>query len=492
MSAFRGTFLALGTLIVLWLVMGLFEGSDISGSARSVEVSLYSFEKESVISVEIQRPDDTISIAEIEDGWVLTDSSHRASRTMIGRIKHQLHDLTARATVTEDSADLDRYGLGSRGVRVTVGLRSGEELSFIAGDENPTGVSHYIMPLPGNTVYTVKKSAIDFLRLEASHFREAKFASFDTALVDQISVNIVGIEERLFQRGGVVDSPEWSIVTPVAMSVATDTVRGLIGRVTQLRAETFEAEIDPVAAHELEPFGFTNPRARLSFASSDREPVVLIVGSPASDSIDETLAYMMLEGEPSVFVARDALLDDFSSPIDSLRNMSFVGIDKSNVSQISVMIGVGPNSDEGELHGSATIMSTLDSWVWGDGAPVSGSTPDRVATRTTMAEGLGFVSETDPVEGSLYGFDEPLASVVITESEGQVSRLLVGGEAEPGEGLEGRASPRWYAGLEGQDGVYLVGDHLVSALKDLIREHNRKLSRDEAHLDMSPSVEVDN
>ena len=492
MRAFKGTWAALAVLLVVWFGMNMLEGGENSEVQQSVEISLYSFEKEDVVHVEIQRPSDSLSLSETSDGWRIDGSGHEASRSMVGRIKHQLHDLTARATVIEGSGDLDRYGLGSLGVRVTIRFRDGTELSFVAGDPNPTGVSHYIMPLPGETVYTVKKSAVDFFSLEASQFREARFASFDTALVDQVEVKIADREDLVFQRGGSTETPDWNLVTPVEMPVSTDTVRTLIGRVTQLRADSFEAEIAPDATEELGALGLNSPRAIISFAAADTEPVVLLIGSPVSDSGAETLAYMMLQGDPSVYVSRHALLDDFSASVESFRSMMFVGIEKSDVAQISVTLGGEDSLSGDQLAGSATIMFTRESWVWGDGAPVSGSTPDRVATRTSLAEADAFVTADEPMQTIGYGFDAPMAVVDITDNDGVTTRLLVGGGAEPAEGLEGRDSPRWYAGVDGREGVYLVSDHLVSVLRDLIREHKRKLSRDEEHLSAPSNLDDGN
>ena len=492
MKTFRGTWVALGVMVAIWLGMRLFENSNTLEPHQSIEVALFSFEKEEVVAVDIERPSDTIVLAEGDDGWTIGDSGYEASRSMVGRIKHQLHDLTARATVIEASGDLERYGLGTNGVNVTVYLRGGTELSFVAGDPNPTGVSHYILPLPGNTVYTVKKSAVDFFSLDADQFREARFASFDTALVDQVEVLISDHETRLFRRGGTSDSPDWELVEPLEIPVATETVRALIGRVTQLRAETFEAEVLPEDSSALAQYGLDSPRAELSFAVSGGEPVVLQVGAPVSEVESETLSYMMLAGRPSVFVARHALLDDFSAPVESFRSMRFVGVGSSNVAQVSVTLFETNDPDNDQLAGSATIMFSRDAWVWGDGAPVSGSTPERVATRTSMAEASGFVAEVDPSLTGDYGFDSPTARVDITDNDGVVTSILVGGGAEPVEGLEGRASPRWYAGVDGREGVYLVGEHTVSVLRDLIREHSRKLNRDAEHLQGLPSTEVEN
>ena len=491
MKAFRGTWVALGVMVALLFGMRLFEDSDALEAQQTIEIALFSYEKEDVVAVDIERPNDTIVLAEGGDGWTIGDSGYEASRSMVGRIKHQLHDLTARATVIEASGELERYGLGSNGVRVTVHLRGGADLSFVAGDPNPTGVSHYIMPLPGNTVYTVKKSAVDFFSFDADQFRESRFASFDTALVDQVEAVIAGNDGRMFRRGGSAESPNWAMVEPLELPVATDTVRALIGRVTQLRAEIFEAEVLGEDSAELAPFGLDSPRAEISFAIAGGEPVVLQVGSPVGGSDSETLSYMMLAGRPSVYVARHALLDDFSASVESFRSMRFVGMESSDVSQVSVTLFDTDSSDDEQEAGSATIIFTRDAWVWGDGAPVSGSTPERVATRTSMAEAAAFVADVEPSLAGEYGFDSPTARVEITDTEGLVTSMLVGGSAEPAEGLEGRASPRWYAGVDGREGVYLVGEHLVSVLRDLIREHARKLTRDADHLSTQSSTEVE-
>ena len=88
------------------------------------------------------------SIIEKDGKWWIEGTDWQAGLTMVNRIRHQLHNLEARAKVTREKDDLDLYGLG-KGIRVELMLNSGKKIEFLAGDPNPTGVSYYIRPLPG-------------------------------------------------------------------------------------------------------------------------------------------------------------------------------------------------------------------------------------------------------------------------------------------------------------------------------------------------------
>ena len=100
MQAFKGTLIAAALLAVVYvLVQVLAPEPEVVEEAE--KVALFTFEKQDLIRVEIKRPEDSLILVETDDGWLVEGPDFRAGKSMVNRVKHQLHDLTSRATVID-------------------------------------------------------------------------------------------------------------------------------------------------------------------------------------------------------------------------------------------------------------------------------------------------------------------------------------------------------------------------------------------------------
>jgi hypothetical protein len=470
MKAFRSSLVALTVLLVLlgawWLVQPT-DAPNAAGPARDAAVALFPFEKANLLKVEVVRPDGTIVLEERADGWWLANENQRASRTMVNRVKHQLHDLTARATVVDATEDGALYGLGDSAIHVMLTMRDGSTVKFDAGDPNPTGVSFYIRKQGDPAIYTVKKSAVDYYSLSLTEFRERRFAGFDSKDVDAIDATVDG-RRLAFQRGG---AEAWDMIAPESFAADDGEVRALLGRVTALKAAEFvtDAPTDPKA------HGLDAPRARIAVRFSGRDPLTLLVGARTGQMDGEfALAYMQLEGEPSVYTARDALLDDFRRPVVELRRKAFVGLDPNEVAAITVTFA--GKGEDAALARTVGLRNEADTWLWEDGVPAAGSTPKRVAQRAAgiRAEAFEAASGSD----AAYGFAAPIVRAILRTRDGTVRTLLVGKPAPSAQDDEGAARKRWYARVAEAPEIYEVDDGIVEVARDLSREFGRKSQGD--------------
>ena len=152
---------------------------------------VFNFEKHDVTGFLVEYPDrESLKVLEKDGEWIVSKTGHTASMTMVNRVRHQIHNLSVRAHVTEHSSDLTLYGLGPKSTTVTIYTRQGEE-TFEVGAPNPTGVSYYIRPLTGplqGMVVTVAKAAVDYYAAPRSEFRSPHFCRFDLDSVSQIDV----------------------------------------------------------------------------------------------------------------------------------------------------------------------------------------------------------------------------------------------------------------------------------------------------------------
>ncbi len=484
MKAFRSTFLLAVLVFVVWGLVRVFDPAP--EVLDETPPRLFVFEKQDVVRVQVERPEDILVLAETDRGWILESTGFLASKSMVNRVKHQLHDLTARATVVENPDEAALYGLAQQGVRVTLTFRDASTLQFLAGDPNPSSVSYYIRPIPGDTVYTVKKSAMDYYALTLDEFRERRFASFDSKDADVLVASLPGGQSLKFQRVG---ERLWEMLEPVAMYASRDEVRSLLGRIAALKVREFVVEMPADGSGDLGQYGLAPPRARFEVRFGAREPLVLRMGDPVSDAEDETHSYFQLGEEPTIYSAKQGLLEDYQQDASEFRLRRFMRVDHSEVAFVDLDLQPGP--DDEDLSGQVSLRYMGDVWQWGeDGRPVPGSTPERVAMRTAGVKAEDFLADS-PASLAPYGLDTPRARVTLTTEEGTKRTLLLGSQGESRFTHEDREIERYHAMVEGEAPVYLVDRGVLSVVKDAVREHGRKSDKDDDKAERREKMEAE-
>jgi len=475
-KAFRGTLVAAVALALLAAVVFFVKPDLLTGEEDAGPPRLFEFEKHEVVRVQVDRPDgERVVLLEKDGAWIIESTGHTAGKSMVNRVKHQLHDLTARATVVEDPESPELYGLGDNAIRVELTLRGGGTVAFRAGDPNPSSVSYYIQPEPGDTVYTVKKAAVDYYSLTLDEFRERRFATFDSKDVTRFEadLDLPGAPARLdVERTG---DREWMLSAPVEMAANDDRVRRLIGRVSALKARDFVEATGDERAAKLVEFGLDAPRADITVHFGSRDPLRVRIGDDApSDNKFEELAYMVLDDAPTIYVARRGILEEFTSDVEELRNRRVVEMKAADVVAVDAVLK--PDGDD-DLAGEHGVRFAAESWFWKDGVPFAGSTAERVARSLSELEVDVFVDDA-PGDLAAFGLADPVARVVLSNEAGDEKVVRIGGKGEPLVDPEGNPRDRRYVTIEGQEPVYLVSERVLGVVKDLIREGNRKAKKD--------------
>ncbi|MCK6504400.1 DUF4340 domain-containing protein [Myxococcota bacterium] len=494
MKAFRGTLIAAAVFALVFIAWAMLR-PDPQAPVDGEGVRIFTFEKHELVSVHVQPAGaDPITLVERDGQWIIEGTGFVAGRSMVNRVKHQLHDLTSRATVVEAPEQPELYGLGANATRVSLTLRDGRTLSFEAGDPNPSSVSYYIRPLPGDVIYTVKKSAVDYYSLTLDEFRERRFAGFDSKDVTRLDARIAmpaGPQGPALDRTLVLErvgDREWEMRSPEQMAANEDRVRRLLGRVNALKASSFIEVPEEQVQARLAEWGLDAPRLDVTLSFASREPLRVKVGGDApSDSQFEELAYMLVDGDSTVYVARRGMLEEFAQDLQELRNRKVVRMEAAEVRAIDATLRAEPPQED--LAGTAGVRFAAEQWMWDDGVPVPGSTPERVARYLAELEVDAFVDD-QPGDLARYGLVDPVARVVLRNEAGEERVVRIGDPGEPQLDPEGNPRERRYVSIEGAEPVYLVDLRVLSVVRDLVREGNRKKDKDAeaaARLERIPS-----
>ena len=448
MKEFRGSLIALVLLIV---VGGLYRMQETTEEKQEVqEQVLFRFEKHHVQRVQIRSPDgEEIDLLEKDGKWVVSNKNWTANPSMVNRIKHQLHDLNARTLVTQDADNPTLYGLGKNAIRVSLSFTKGEPISFLVGDPNPSTVSYYIQPIPGTSVYTVKKSAMDYFSHDINAFRNPRFAQFD--IKDAQEVHVQSKDGAiLFQRDGL---GQWQYPKD-SMDVDDGEMRTILSKVAALKAIRF---ID--TPQTVMDYGLNEPRLSIR-VSLPNDEVEVTLGTSFQDG-REKLSHVQRKGDPTIYVVRASLEDLIHIQPRSLRNKKVTKVSSKDINQIVGFL------NEGGVQTLARIEKKADTWSWDDGAPVSGSTPERLATAVADLRVLSF----DEVSTDI----EEQARITYTASD-QEQTLHIGGVASEVTDEEGITIQRYHAWI-GKE-YYTIDGHALRVLNDLAREYRRKKEND--------------
>ena len=472
MKAFKGTLVASLVLIVVgalvWTQRPAVFAPDVVEGTR-----IFKFEKHELVRVEVDRPEaERIVLIEADGEWIIEASGHQAGRSMVNRVKHQIHDLAARAAVVESPENPEVFGLGKNAIAVTLTMRDGRQIAFRVGDPNPTSVSYYLQPDGSDAIYTVQKAAVDYYSLTLDEFRERRFATFD-------SKDVVGFDAvlRLPAADYTLSMTKtgerlWEMSSPLQMAADHDEARRLLGRISALKAVRFEAK----DASLFDDQGLSTPRIDMEIRFASRESIRVRIGGDAPQlERHDALAYVLINDEDTVYVARSGLLEAFARPPSEMRNRRVVKMDAEDVVSIDAVIA--ETSDAFALSGEGSVRYAAEQWVWADGVPVSGSTPKRVARRFAELEVDDFIDgavASDPK----YGLNSPLVRVTLKDADDGIRVVSLGAKGPDHSDSEGNSVARFYASIEGEASVYLVHHGVYEVVRDLVRESGRKAARD--------------
>lgn len=472
MRRFRGTLLALLALLVVGIV-AVAVGRRPETPPGALPDTLFRFEKDDLVGFNIQRPDGyTLTIRKVDGAWTTVGQTWRPSQSMVRRVAHQLHDLDARANVAAKPESAALYGLGDDAIEVTIELEDGTTHTFEVGDPNPTSVSWYMRPIPGEQVYVVKKSAVDFYRLGDEEWREDRITAFDSNDAARLEAVVDG-RKLVIERTG---DQTYRMLEPIAQGASRDEVRRMLGRVSSLRSDAVVAD----APEKLSQWGLDPPRHTMSVTLGSGARIDVRLGDEVPGDEDPPQRYVWLQEDDAVYAVRDGLLEDFRYPVEHYRDRVLLGKNEADVKAYEVARG----------QETLTLGRTADGWRWPDGAAVSGQTPKRVAGRAAEIKANEFLKD-EPADA---GLDPPAVVIRLTFEDGTTAAVSLGktweetipappprprtGDPRDDRPEGPRQIKKQLARVEGTPEVVEIDGSLGDAVDDLFREHERHAARE--------------
>jgi len=399
----------------------------------------------------IERGDSTIAIEKLPDRWVLqkpvqTDADQSAVERYLRALRETEVEriIEDSAAVTGDPGLLDRYGLDQPRLKVLLELVEGPRDTVLLGEDTPTERFAYARRSGDNPqIFTVRAWRFDNLDKGTFDLRDRRVLAFEKEEVRQIRLtrSAPGDTVRLARES----DGEWTLESPVAARADETSVRGMLNRLRDGKAEEFVAE-NPEEEGWRE-YGLTADLARLQ--------VSLLLG----DELAEKRLVVGLQAPGGDYYARDpsrapviridsALVHNLEKSIFELRDKRPLRLDRDGVRRLElVRRGEQPLVAERDSTGTWSILEPelreAKSWRL-----------NSLLTDIDAIEVKEFVADGADLDLGAYGLSEPAVTVTVGLQEEPSLEVRLGNELDGGVYLT-----RW-----GSSAVFLVDAEIVEML----------------------------
>lgn len=256
---------------------------------------------------------------------VHTDADTAKIDDLVDRIAHISCDRSI--TPVEDRSV---YGLANPAFRLILTTKGPgkTELSFLLGNENPTGQFFYGSKDAGSDICLVSNAIKEDLTKDLFYFRDKRILHFDAADVRRMEINTEKLPHLTVER----KQDEWILGGETPQP-------GDTGRISDLLYALRDQQISRVISETCEnpdQYGLDRPRAQIRlFLSPSDASHVLHIGRSTDDS--GKFFFAIRENNPHVFaVSRDLIEKLPADPFD-FRSKDICSFERNSVQRLSIV-----------------------------------------------------------------------------------------------------------------------------------------------------------
>lgn len=315
------------------------EESSGSGSSSSVErTALFDKEDADIKSVEIKNSEDEFTI-------IPTQEDSQVGFTLQGYEGYDFNAVTVASNVravlgftsSKDlgaQENLDAFGLGSSGARVTLNYKDGGSDQLVLGDTSPETAGRYV--LKDGEVYIINGVPGAFYTSKFSYFSTSVYTipdMVDVTVDDEGETTETVAEDKLDTMtlsGGHFPDPVsikpstkylsgYGITEPIVAETGNTKFSDLL---TSLRSLTASSVVDAgVTDEKLEQYGLAEPDAKLSFTLNGEEHELTVSAKDSSG-----MRYMLADDNDLVYQVENSTVSGWAEAGLMDLRMSYVWI----------------------------------------------------------------------------------------------------------------------------------------------------------------------
>ena len=268
------------------------------------DAHVLTFNSADVHGIELVRGADKISLTRTDETWRLTAPvAETAEDPAVHQLLMHFETLNAKQFVADVATDLDKYGLATPAVTVTLqGDATNVVAQLLVGAFDDTHALRYVKRADEPFIYGVESNAVDWLPAGVLALRTRKLADIQPEQIERLTIQ-KGPAQTVLVRDA---QNTWKLVQPAQGVIDNDGVKQVLDAFCQLRALDFLREgTNNVAEFELDTPGVVvsalagdktyslslgkTPDATRRFALWNEPPLVLSVDTATANTLSKDI-----------------------------------------------------------------------------------------------------------------------------------------------------------------------------------------------------------
>jgi hypothetical protein len=377
-------------------------------------------EAKDIDDVVLKREADTIHLTKSGDAWTLVAPVEgRAERQPVEDLLSALATARTEREIDPNPAKPGDFGLAPPAVEVTFRAQ-GQERRLRLGAKNPTGIWVYAQQASQPAVFLVPESLLLSAQKSASDFRDHTVLAFEPTAVRGLEVR--GPTGQTITAATRQGTDDWQVTAPLAAPADRQAISGLLDK---LRAAKIKAFVSAAPdAKSADPYGLEHPlRLTLSLGEEkDRVAQTLRFGKAVPD---QKAVYAEREGDPTIFLVDQALLNAVPASPTALRDKTVLAYHRTKLERVEL------ESPKGR------VALALDKGAWRITAPAplpaDEDAMNQLLSRLQDLRATAFVADDAKRLGS-FGLDHPQVRLSVWEQDAKEPKTLL---LAPARGREG-------------------------------------------------------
>jgi len=363
---------------------------------------------------------------------------------------------------------LSEYGLDQPARTLTVKGSNGKTATMLFGsDTGGSDSAYYAMPKDGDKLLIFAKFAVDenIKQAKVNDLRDKTLLAFLTTDVKKLTLKYPA-QSVVAEREG----DGWVLKAgDKSLPADSSAIDAMLSTLSGAKIDQFVAD----DAKDLKAYGLDEPRIEVILSMGKEGERGLLVGATTYDEPDsmegmdnphqETSEklYVMRRGDDEVLQVAGNLYDSLLKNQQDLRDKNVLDVSPDEVTRLSytvagktVQLEKQPSKTEGE---PAAWQMLQPEKLSGDSKKIK-----NVLDTIDLLSATGFIDDATAADDPKYGFDQPQATVEVTQGDKALPKLLFGKTRADGASV--------YVKRDGQPTVYEVR---ASVLDDLSTNPNR-------------------
>jgi hypothetical protein len=265
------------------------------------DAHVLTFNETDVRGIELVRGAGKISLTRTGETWELTAPvTIAAEDAAVREMLTHLEALSAKQFVADVATDLDKYGLATPAVTVTLqGEATNVLAQLLVGGLDDTHALRYVKRADEPFIYGIESNAVDWLPASALPLRTRKLTDIQPDQIKKLTIQ-KGPGQTILERDA---QNQWKLVQPVQGALDNDGLKQLLDAFCQLRALEFvngnlvEYELNTPGVSVTAVAGEKNytislgkaPDATRRYASWSEPPLVCLIDSATANTLSKDL-----------------------------------------------------------------------------------------------------------------------------------------------------------------------------------------------------------